>query len=99
MKLHKTVSILALSVIGAATICAAPQNSAPAPAAPGGWEAPSLATAEIIRRFSQNESQFRTERGNYTYTQSVLVEASLTDGSQGGTYEMTSDIVFTPDGK
>ena len=58
-----------------------------------------MSTAEIIRRFSANESQFRTERGNYTYTQSVLVEASLADGSQSGRYEMNSDIVFTPEGK
>ena len=99
MKLHKTFSILALSAIGAATIWAAPQNSAPPPAAQGGSDTGGLSTAEIIRRFSQNESQFRIERGNYTYTQTVLVEAALTDGSQSGTYEMNSDIVFTPDGK
>lgn len=98
MKLQ-TISALALSAIAAATIWAAPQNSAPAPATQTGADAGTLSTAEIIRRFSQNESQFRTERGNYTYTQSVLVEASLTDGSQNGTYEMNSDIVFTPDGK
>ena len=58
-----------------------------------------MSTAEIIRRFSENESQFRIERGNYTYSQSVLVEASYTDGSQSGKYELNSDIVFTPEGK
>jgi hypothetical protein len=54
---------------------------------------------EIIRRFAQNESQFKIERDNYTYSQTVLVEASLTDGRESGKYELASDIVFTPQGR
>ena len=91
MKLQTTVSLLALSLAAAATVWALPpQNSAPAPApaAQASADTPSLPTAEIIRRFSENESQFKTERGNYTYSQSVLVEASLTDGSQSGQFEL-----------
>jgi hypothetical protein len=109
MKLHQTLllgsALLALCIAGAATLSASPQqDSAPAPAAQtagdqAGADAPAMSSAEIIRRFSENESQFKIERGNYTYSQSVLVEASLTDGSQDGKYEMNSDIVFTPDGK
>jgi hypothetical protein len=102
MKLHTSLSLLALSIAGAATVWALPQqNPAPAPAANASASAdnPSLSTAEIIRRFSENETQFKRERGNYTYSQSVLVEASLTDGSQNGQFSLESDIVFTPDGK
>jgi hypothetical protein len=104
MRLDKTFSLmgaalLALSIAGAAAIWAAPQQGAAPPAVQAGADNLPMSTAEIIRRFSGNESQFRTERGNYTYSQSVLVEAALTDGSQSGKYEMNSDIVFTPEGK
>jgi hypothetical protein len=101
MKTDKTIflsaALLALSMAAAATISAAPQQGQPA--ASESADALPLSSAEIIRRFAANESQFKTERGNYTYTQSVLVEASLTDGSQSGTFELDSDVVFTPDGK
>jgi hypothetical protein len=105
MKLHKTVllfsaSLLALGIAGSVKISASPpQDSAPAPAASAAADNLPLSTDEIIRRFSENESQFKIERDNYTYSQSVLVEASLTDGSQDGKYQMNSDIIFTPDGK
>jgi outer membrane lipoprotein-sorting protein len=106
MKLHKKIvfpvaAILSVLIAGAAIVSASPQQApaAPAPAAQAGIEGTTLSTAEIIRRFSENESQFKRERGNYTYSQSVLVEASLTDGSQAGQFELNSDIVFTPDGK
>jgi hypothetical protein len=97
MKLHTTIPLLALSIAAAATLWALPQQSAPA-AQTGGDNLP-LSTAEIIRRFTENESRFKIERGNYAYSQSVLVEASLTDGSMAGKYERNSDVVFTPDGK
>jgi hypothetical protein len=54
---------------------------------------------EIIRKFAANESQFKIERGNYTYSQSVLVEASLPNGSRSGKFERNSDVIFTPEGK
>jgi hypothetical protein len=54
---------------------------------------------EIIRRFAQHESDFKIARDNYTYSQTVLVQVSDTDGRDGGKYEMASDIVFTPAGK
>jgi hypothetical protein len=107
MKLHKVVplfaaALLALWFAGTATILASPQQSPATVQASddqAGADALPLSSAEIVRRFAQNESQFKIERGNYTYSQSVLVEASLTDGSQSGKYELNSDIVFTPEGK
>jgi hypothetical protein len=53
-----------------------------------------MPVAEIVKRFAAHESQFKVERGSYTYSQSVLVQ----DGS-GGEFRMDSDIVFTPAGK
>ena len=49
---------------------------------------------EIIRRFAQHESDFKDARGNYTYTQEVLVQEG-----DGGQYQLTSEIVFTPQGR
>jgi hypothetical protein len=51
---------------------------------------------EIIRRFSQHESDFKLARDNYTYTQEVLVEDVAPNH---GEYRLTSDIIFTPAGK
>jgi hypothetical protein len=78
----------------------APQGTsttqAPAPAAN---QPPRMPVEEIIRRFAQRESEFKIARGNYTYSQSVLVRASDTQGRDGGRFELNSDIIFTPDGK
>lgn len=105
MKLEKarllfSAALLALCVMGAATMLASPQqNSSPAASAQANTDGLPMPASEIIRRFAQNESQFKIERGNYTYSQTVLLEASLPDGSQSGKYERASDIVFTPEGK
>jgi len=108
MKLHKArlflgAALLALCVAGAATIAASPQQNAPASSAPlPAAQADSglpMPASEIIRKFAENESQFKIERDNYTYSQSVLVEASTPDGRDGGRYQQDSDIIFTPDGK
>lgn len=60
---------------------------------------PSIPVDQIIRKFSQHESEFRKERDNYTYTQSFVIETIDADGYPDGEYRMTSDIIFTPDGK
>src|SRR4051812_24579199 len=54
---------------------------------------------EIIRRFAENEAQFKLERDNYTYSQSVIVTAGTVDGRDGGKFQQDSDIIFTPQGK
>lgn len=94
-----TAALVALCAVGAATILASPQNSAPASTTQAGSDALPMPANEIIRKFAENESQFKQERDNYTYSQSVLVEASTTDGRDGGKFQLESDIVFTPQGK
>jgi len=37
-------------------------------------EPPSLPADQIIQKFSQHESEFRTERDNYTYTQTFVFQ-------------------------
>jgi hypothetical protein len=62
-------------------------------------EPPAIPADQIIQRFSQHESEFKTERDNYTYTQNFVLQTVDADGSPDGEYRMTSDILFTPDGK
>jgi hypothetical protein len=62
-------------------------------------EPPSIPTEQIIQKFSQHESEFRTERDNYTYTQTFVLQTVDFDGNPDGEYRLTSDILFTPDGK
>lgn len=51
---------------------------------------------DIINKFAQHESDFKTARENYTYSQEVLVE----DVSPNpGDYQLDSEIVFTPQGR
>ena len=53
---------------------------------------------EVIRRFAEKESEFRRARDNYTYRQIVKVQELSPDGEPGGTYQIESDVVFTPQG-
>jgi len=106
-----SAALLGLCIAGAATIQAASpqQGSAPAPGAqrpatpstatPAKTDGLPMPVDEIIRRFAQRESEFKIARDNYTYSQTVLVEASTPDGQNGGKYELASDIVFTPQGR
>ena len=62
-------------------------------------EPPSEPVEEIIRRFSDTESEFKIERGNYTYSQTFSIQTIDDNGRPDGEYRMSSEIVFTPDGK
>jgi len=63
-------------------------------------EPPSLPVDEIIQRFAAREAEFKAERDNYTYTQTFAIQTIDDDSnSPDGEYRMTSDIVFTPEGK
>jgi hypothetical protein len=63
-------------------------------------EPPSMAVDEIIKNFSDKETEFKRERANYTYTQTFSIQTIDEDSNRpDGEYRMTSDIVFTPDGK
>jgi hypothetical protein len=62
-------------------------------------EPPSQPVEEIIKRFAQREAEFQRERGNYTYSQTFSIQTLDEDNRPDGEYRMSSDIVFTPDGK
>jgi hypothetical protein len=83
-------------------------KSAPAASTPAGTpksappavsnEPPPIPVAEIIQRFAAREAEFKTERDNFTYTQTFIIQ-TLDGGRVDGEYRMTSEIVFTPEGK
>jgi hypothetical protein len=83
-----------------------PAAASPAPAAKpqsdsGGisHDPPSIPIEQIVQKFGDRELEFKKERGNYTYTQTFVVQTIDSDGRPDGEYRMTSDILFTPDGK
>lgn len=62
-------------------------------------EPPSIPADQIIKRFAEREADFKLERDNYTYTQDFAIQTLDDDNRPDGEYRMTSDIIFTPDGK
>lgn len=81
-------------------------SPSPAPAAkPQGGsagishDAPAIPVEQIIQKFGDRELEFKKERDNYTYNQSFVVQVIDSDNQVAGEYRMTSDILFTPDGK
>jgi hypothetical protein len=62
-------------------------------------EPPAMPAEEIIQKFAAREDEFKKERDNYTYTQTLVVESLDFDGNPNGEFRMTSDILFTPAGK
>jgi hypothetical protein len=60
---------------------------------------PTIPIEQIIQKFAAKESAFKEARGNYTYTQTVVVKDFEPTGEQEGEYRMVSDIIFTPEGK
>ena len=63
-------------------------------------EPPSIPAEEIVKKFAAREAEFKLERDNYTYTQTFSIQTIDDDSNRpDGEYRMTSDIVFTPDGK
>jgi hypothetical protein len=82
------------------TAPAAPGQAATPKSAPAASssEPPSIPIDQIIQRFAARESEFKTERDNFTYTQTFVIQ-TLDGGKVDGEYRMTSEIVFTPEGK
>ena len=103
MKSPKFLLVFAIAVfaICLAQIKVRPASAQTAPAQQSAQASDSLPIPanEIIRRFAENESQFKLERDNYTYSQSVIVTAGTVDGRDGGKFQQDSDIIFTPEGK
>lgn len=62
-------------------------------------EPPPIPPEDIIKRFAEREAEFRQERDNYTYTQTFSIQTIDDDNRPDGEYRMTSDIIFTPEGK
>ena len=60
---------------------------------------PTMPVEQIIQKFAAQELEFKTERDNFTYTQSFTIQTLDTSGRPDGEYSMTSEIVFTPSGK
>ncbi len=60
---------------------------------------PPMPIPELIQKFAARESALKEARGNYTYTQKVMLKDYGPGGEEGGTFQQTSDIVFTPEGK
>lgn len=98
------------ALLGATVLLAAfPPAQAQAPAGPDrnlekvkidpNGAPPPVPIEEIIRQFAAKESEFRVARGEYTYTQTVLVEDLGSYGDKVGEYRVTSEVVFTPEGK
>jgi hypothetical protein len=61
---------------------------------------PKVPPDQIIQSFAQREAEFKKERDNYTYTQTVVVQ-TIDDysGQPDGEYRLVTDVIFTPDGK
>lgn len=62
-------------------------------------EPPAIPVEQIIQKFAEREAEFKKERDNYTYTQTFIIQTLDVDGHPDGEYRMTSDILFTPQGK
>jgi hypothetical protein len=54
---------------------------------------------EIIRKFSQNETEFAKARERYTYRQTARVHVLDQSGRVAERYDIVSDIIFTSEGK
>jgi hypothetical protein len=61
---------------------------------------PKIPAEQIIQKFAARELEFKKERDNYTYTQTVVVQ-TIDDysGRPDGEYRLVTDIVFNPQGK
>src|SRR5690242_327241 len=95
-------SFLGAALFGAAVflICPGATQAQSAPQAGVQTSAQTNPTPEeIIRKFAAKEAEFRKARENYTYRQIVKMEELDPDGRPGGSWEITSDIIFGPDKK
>jgi hypothetical protein len=69
-------------------------EGAPAPEAP-----PTLAPAEIIKRFAQKEDLYQSARAQYSYRKNVRIQEFGPDGQPSGEFQATYEAVRGKDGK
>lgn len=102
------LSLLALSVTASAVpasqfpqVSATPPSSASAKPDDSGIShtPPALPPEQIIQKFGDRELEFKQERDNFTYSQTFVVQTLDEDGRPDGEFRMSSDILFTPEGK
>ena len=62
-------------------------------------EPPSIPVDQIIQQFAEREAEFKTERENFTYVQTFVIQTLDSAEEPDGEYRMTSDVTFTPAGK
>jgi hypothetical protein len=60
---------------------------------------PSIPVEQIIKKFTENEAEFRQEREKYTYTQVFLFQTIDEDGQPDGEFRQISDLTFDSKGK
>lgn len=62
-------------------------------------EPPPIPADQIVTRFAARESEFKREREQFVYTQTVIMQTVDYDGQPDGEYRVTSDINFDSRGK
>ena len=60
---------------------------------------PTMPVDQIIQTFAAKEAEFRTERDNFTYTQTFIVQTLDESNRVDGEYKLVSDILFDSRGK
>jgi hypothetical protein len=97
MKPRTQVAAAALNVV----VPQAPQaHAASKPGSTGiSNQQPDIPVDQIIKQFAEREAEFKTERDNFTYTQTFSIQTLDDAGRVDGEYKMGSEIVFTPAGK
>ena len=74
-------------------------SSGAAPAQTAALGPPAMPIEEIIQKFAAREAEFKTERDNFTYTQTFTIQTLDYSGRPDGEHTETSEVVFTPAGK
>jgi hypothetical protein len=108
-RVRKLVTALMLLASGYLSVPLAAQQTGPSEASPPpkaqtsasgiSTEPSSVPVEQIIQGFAEREAEFKTERDNFTYVQTFVVQTIDDDGRPDGEYRMTSDITFTPSGQ
>ena len=87
------VMVMAVALCGPASLNAFGEEGPLDPAQPKG-----VTTDEVIQQFAAKEKEFKLARDQYTYRQSVKVQA-LDGGAVKGEYQQVFDVIFDDQGK